>query len=243
MRSRSTNIRGEIALIEKGTGTVVGTAQLIDVLPPFQTQQMALQFDKHRISNELIHSPGFKWFTPWVLAGVRRLPLPIRYAHPSGAVTWVNLSDEETAAVRGSNAGSCERPSLSAGSVTSEDSVMAYRAVSQISDRAGLNIPSDASTSVRRSGNKLYIDVQWDDGLPPRRSWKRPEWLDAIGMFGVATSAFCCLGLMLHLPLAVLSSSFTILGALKWVPAIFVAMLVAVIGGHGDDLEEIFGRR
>jgi hypothetical protein len=47
---------------------------------------------------------------------------------------------------------------------------------------------------------------------------------------------------MIHLPLAVLSQSFTILGALKWVPPMLGVMVVAVIGGHGDDLEEIFGR-
>jgi hypothetical protein len=41
-----------------------------------------------------------KWNTAWILADVRRLAKPIRYDHPSGAVTWVNLADDVSRAKR-----------------------------------------------------------------------------------------------------------------------------------------------
>jgi hypothetical protein len=46
---------------------------------------------------------------------------------------------------------------------------------------------------------------------------------------------------MIHLPLAVLFSGVTIIGALKWVPALFVSMGLAYAGGRGDDLHDLFG--
>jgi hypothetical protein len=241
MRSRPTNVRGPIALIQKGTGTVVGTARLVDSAPELRVDEMSAHFGKHRIPDEMVRSAGFKWLTPWVLWDVRRLSRPVPYDHPKGAVTWVNLAADVEAAVLGHGTG---RPSLDENTtVTTHHGRLADQTVAQIARDGGFTIPSDASRSIRRQGSKLYIDVEWDDGTPQRRPWKRPAWLDAFGIFGVAASAFCCLGLMIHLPLAVLSHSFTILGALKWVPPMLVAMVVAVIGGHGDDLEEIFGRR
>ena len=72
LRGSATRIRGAIALIEAGTGTIVGTARLVGVeegdLPYAQTYA-------------------------WVLRGARRLPSPVPYDHPSGAVIWVRLSD------------------------------------------------------------------------------------------------------------------------------------------------------
>jgi hypothetical protein len=250
MRSRGTSIRGQIALIEKGTGTIVGLAMLTDSPPPLNPAQMALHSPKHRIPPEKIAEPGFKWFTPWILAGVRPLTRPVRYKHPSGAVTWVNLSAQEEAAVVRSNDRQGHFSDVTTGapapptrSATCEERLLADRVVSQISHDADLSIPADASRTIRRRGNKLYIDVEWDGGLPPARHRKSSALRDLIGVFGVAASAFCCLALTIHLPLAILVSGVTILGALKWVPAMFISMLVAVIGGHGDDLNEIFGSR
>jgi len=48
---------------------------------------------------------------------------------------------------------------------------------------------------------------------------------------------------MIHFPLAILTSSFTIFGALKWIRLLFAAMIVAVLGGRGSDLEQLFGGR
>ncbi|MCL6729805.1 hypothetical protein [Sphingomonas hankyongi] len=244
VRSRGTAVRGRIALIEKGTGTVVGLATLADSLPALAPEQMQAHFAKHRIPPAKVAEPGFRWFTPWVLTDVRRLDRPVPYRHPSGAVTWVNLSAGDEAAILGSRragATSTTQPVPSANMVMPEHRVLAGRVVSQISDEAGLGIPAGASTRVRRDGSRLYIDVEWDDGLPAPRSVS--GWRDVMGLFGVAGSALCALGAMIHLPLAILFSGITIFGALKWVGAMLVAMLVAVIGGHGDELEKIFGKR
>lgn len=243
MRSRATNIRGQIALIAKGTGQVVGIATLVDSLPPLSPETMQSHFAKHRIPTEKVAEPGFKWFTPWVLADVRPLDTPISYEHPSGAVTWINLSPSEEAAIARSAAPANSTSNSFPTSSGREEELLAQQVLAQLSqDHARIRIPTDARTSIQQIGNKVYIDVEWDDVLPSR-SWRRPEWLDVIGLLGVAASTFCMLAFMIHVPLAILSSNFTLLGAFKWLGAGVVAMIVAVIGGHGDDLDELFGSR
>jgi hypothetical protein len=244
MRSRATSVRGEIALIAKGTGKVVGVARLVDSYPPLTPEAMQSHFTKHRIPAEKVAESGFKWFTPWVLVDLRPLETPIPYEHPSGAVTWVNLSADEEAAVLGSKVATNTIFPANPTLPIREEELLAQRVLAQLSKGpAGVKIPNDASTSVRRKGNKLYIDVEWEDGSPPNRSWKRPGWLDSIGIFGVVASAFCMLAFLIHLPLAILTESFTLLGAFKWFGTGLVAMIVAVIGGRSGDLDELFGSR
>jgi hypothetical protein len=250
MRSRGTAVRGPVALIEKGTGTVVGLASIVDSLPALAPGQMQSHFARHRIPEAMVRQEGFRWFTPWVLADVRRLQTPVSYQHPRGAVTWVNLSPADEAAVlraagppHAAHGQSAPKPAVPSAWATPDERSLAARVVSQISDEARLNIPADASTRVRRQGSKLYIDVEWDDPLPLRRSPTPSGCRDLVGLFGVTVAALCFVGAMIHLPLAILFTGITIIGALKWVGAMFVAMLVALIGGRGNDLEEIFGKR
>lgn len=40
-----------------------------------------------------------KWNRPWFLADVMRLPTPIRYKHPNGAVTWVEFNENVSLAI------------------------------------------------------------------------------------------------------------------------------------------------
>jgi hypothetical protein len=173
MRSRATSVRGEIALIAKGTGTIVGFARLVDCLPALRREEMSSHFAKHGIPPEMVRSPGFKWFTPWVLADVRRAERPFPYDHPSGAVIWVNLSSPHDRPVASSRAPS--RASASEDLSRSQEDALASRVLSQIEDQQSLNIPADARRSVRRVGNKLYIDVEWDDGSPS--TTKSSGWL------------------------------------------------------------------
>lgn len=100
MRSTSTSIRGPIALIEKGSGTVVGTAILEDSRDPLTPLEMATWRHAHQIPAQLSEAAGFKWFTPWVLSDVVRLSEPVGYRHPSGAVIWVTLDAAVETAVR-----------------------------------------------------------------------------------------------------------------------------------------------
>lgn len=81
-------------------GEVYGLARLIDVRPPLNEDEMVAHFERHRISEEAIRAGEVAgWTTPWVLSDVIRLPQPVRYKHPSGAVTWVKLEDQVVHAI------------------------------------------------------------------------------------------------------------------------------------------------
>jgi hypothetical protein len=102
MRSSKTSVRGPFGLIRKGTGAIWGIATLADVGRALTPTEMLASCDKHRIPAEMIRSGQVaKWNTPWILADVRRLAKPVRYDHPSGAVTWVNLADDVSRAITG----------------------------------------------------------------------------------------------------------------------------------------------
>lgn len=91
-RSRATRIRGRIALARQGTGLLVGTAELVDVLAPLTLDDLLRTQHLHGIPAErapAVAADG--WLTPWVLANVQRFETPVPYAHPRGAVTWVNV--------------------------------------------------------------------------------------------------------------------------------------------------------
>lgn len=96
MRSSSTQIRGPIALIKKGSGQIVGIANLVDVKGPLTRQDKLEAIDKHQISLERLESGETdKWNTAWVLESAKPLEVPINYQHPNGAIIWVNL-DQQT---------------------------------------------------------------------------------------------------------------------------------------------------
>jgi len=105
MRSKRVSFRGWFGLIRKGTSAVYGVARLVDVCPALSVQEMIDAYDKHRIPEEMIQSGEVsKWTTPWVLSDIRKLPRPISYNHPYGAVSWVELevgvTDEIAAQLR-----------------------------------------------------------------------------------------------------------------------------------------------
>lgn len=100
MRSQAAAYRGWVALIAKGTGKVVGAGRLVRVGAPLDEKGMIANIDKHRIPEAMIRSGMVdRWVVPWMFEDVTRLPNPVRYDHPSGAVTWVNLYDSVVAAV------------------------------------------------------------------------------------------------------------------------------------------------
>lgn len=89
MRTAKTQIRGDIALIAKGTGTIVGVANLVDCIDSLQMKELVANKDKHMV--DYASNPELvKWNTPWVLKDVQRVE-PIPYNHKSGAVIWVRL--------------------------------------------------------------------------------------------------------------------------------------------------------
>jgi hypothetical protein len=94
MRRTACHIRGQIGLIRKGSGKIVGVADLIDSEAPLGTlKEYAAAGGRHGIPSAG-QAAAFTggWRIPWVLANARRLARPVSYSHPSGAVIWVNLS-------------------------------------------------------------------------------------------------------------------------------------------------------
>lgn len=101
MRSTVTKQRGLVALIRKGSGTVIGVAEIIDSIGPFTHSEMLTNASKHMISPARLEDPKIsKWNKAWVLKNARPLRQPVRYEHPNGAVIWVNLDERTGQAVR-----------------------------------------------------------------------------------------------------------------------------------------------
>jgi len=92
LRSRPTDYRGKIALIRKGTGMIVGLAELTDCLPPLSSATFDAARDRHGIppdrDNEVIRAG---WVFPWVMSGVRIIDPAIAAQQKPGAVIWVTL--------------------------------------------------------------------------------------------------------------------------------------------------------
>lgn len=94
MRTKSTSIRGQVALIKAGSGLVYGTAELIECMPTLTREQMQETEKLHGITEEQLDTVmENRWTTPWVFHNIIKFEAPIPYKHPKGAVTWVDLPD------------------------------------------------------------------------------------------------------------------------------------------------------
>jgi hypothetical protein len=101
LRGSRTKVRGLIALIQSGTGTVVGTCELVDVERPLSLAELRRSTARHRVpANRFNNRLSYPKTYAWVLRGARRLHKPVRYEHPAGAVIWVNLSSRVATAIR-----------------------------------------------------------------------------------------------------------------------------------------------
>jgi hypothetical protein len=95
MRTRRTRLRGWIGLIEQGTGQIIGAAYLQASPRALRRNEHHLHYRKHRVKPDPTKKSYFgKYLFPWVLHKAIRLPKPMKYRHPNGAVTWVKLSKE-----------------------------------------------------------------------------------------------------------------------------------------------------
>lgn len=97
MRGKKTERRGTIALIEKGTGQVVGTAELKECIGPLTSRQLRENMQKHQADEATVadHFSYKKNVYAWALQNAKRLRQPVHYTHPPGAVIWVNLDTLE----------------------------------------------------------------------------------------------------------------------------------------------------
>lgn len=88
MRSRKTKIRGKIALIKKGSGLIVGIADLYGCLS-CDPEKLPIAVGFHGIPPSMFNVFE-KWNVAWKLRSVERVE-PIPYQHKQGAVIWVKL--------------------------------------------------------------------------------------------------------------------------------------------------------
>jgi len=100
MRTAPTKRRGRIALIRKGTGLVVGIAEIVENLPPLDAASFAATRDRHQIPARLdakVLAAG--WVHPWVLRDVQRLPRSVVAGQKAGQVIWVPLGCDAADAI------------------------------------------------------------------------------------------------------------------------------------------------
>ncbi|QGY03385.1 hypothetical protein MMSR116_16915 [Methylobacterium mesophilicum SR1.6/6] len=93
MRRTACHQKGQIALIRKGNGQVVGVAGCAGSLPALADANAYRAAEpRHRIPvDRQAQAYADGWRTPWVITNARPLDRPVAYAHRSGAVIWVNL--------------------------------------------------------------------------------------------------------------------------------------------------------
>lgn len=92
MRSQHTKKRERIALIKKGSGHIVGFAELYDSVGPLDQHEIKDSIRYHHVPDEMVMDTDYKWVYAWKLRAVKVLQTPIAYRHKSGAVVWVALS-------------------------------------------------------------------------------------------------------------------------------------------------------
>jgi len=94
IRGSRTVLRGQIALIESKSGLVVGICELTDCIGPLTVRHLNENARKADIYPKAVKLPYGKRTFAWRLSRARRLPKPVPYKHPAGAVIWVNLDSK-----------------------------------------------------------------------------------------------------------------------------------------------------
>lgn len=98
IRGESVSKRGPFAILRKGSGTIAGVANLVDVRGPLSLEELRKSNHLHAVPVDRFAN-GYRYAKPhaWVFGDVVRLTRPIKYRHPNGAVKWVNLDPDAIA--------------------------------------------------------------------------------------------------------------------------------------------------
>jgi hypothetical protein len=96
IRGSSTAVREAIGLIQSGSGQIVGTCEVVDVVGPLSLAELKQNAKKAGFAPSEFTSLPYRKTYAWVLNGARRLRRPRSYRHPSGAVIWVRLDCADT---------------------------------------------------------------------------------------------------------------------------------------------------
>ena len=94
IRGRPTSVRGTVAIIAAGTGTVVGVANLAHVRGPLAEEEYRESWWLRGADAPQDGPLPYPEVYAWVMTRARPLLRPVPYAHPAGAVTWVRLDPE-----------------------------------------------------------------------------------------------------------------------------------------------------
>jgi ASCH domain len=102
IRGRSTQIRGPVVIVKSGTGLAFGTANLVRVLGPLDLEDLIAAPELPRDERNEFRRDGLPYpkTYAYVFSNPRWFDHPIRYRHPSGAVTWVRLPELDLRTVR-----------------------------------------------------------------------------------------------------------------------------------------------
>ena len=100
IRGSRTSIRGTVGLIQSRSGTVVGLCEVVDCIGPLTAEEFRGNARKAGMIPKEAVLGGYKNTFAWVLANARRFKTPVPYAHPNGAVIWVQLGDATDRAVK-----------------------------------------------------------------------------------------------------------------------------------------------
>lgn len=90
IRGSNTKIRGEIEIIQSGSGLVVGKCEIRDCIK-LSLNEYKDNLDKHCIK-KITELPYNKTYA-WVITNCKRYEIPRPYKHPRGAIIWVNLGN------------------------------------------------------------------------------------------------------------------------------------------------------
>ena len=86
IRGSRTHKRGEIYLIQSGSGTIVGKGSLVDCKGPLSVEELKETYPLHQIEDLSIVK--YQKVYAWVLKDAERIE-EVPYVHPQGAVIWV----------------------------------------------------------------------------------------------------------------------------------------------------------
>jgi hypothetical protein len=103
MRAKKVHIRGRVGLIRKGTGHVVGVADVVNCLAPIGTPKAYADAERFHGVPQDFQAEAIKreWLRPWVLESAIKLRRPVPYDHRKGQQDWVTLDPDVEADVLG----------------------------------------------------------------------------------------------------------------------------------------------
>jgi hypothetical protein len=102
IRGRGSQIRGTIVIIKSGTGHAFGTVDIVRVLGPLAIEDLTEAHQLPARERDEFRRAGLPYPRTYAyeLDNPRWFTSPVRYDHPSGAVTWVRLPDLNLETVR-----------------------------------------------------------------------------------------------------------------------------------------------